>query len=79
MSDERVAALEAHREGDKASLERMSGKLDTVAADVAEIKLRLAGQSGFLAGVLAIILPVWTFITIAIGYAWDWWQSGHQQ
>jgi hypothetical protein len=76
VSDERVAALEAHREGDQAAIEKMAKQLDNVAADVSEIKLGLARQKGFLAGVLAVLLPIWTFITLAVGAAWDWWQSG---
>lgn len=80
MSDERVAALEAHREGDQAAIEKMAKQLDTVAADVSEIKLGLARQKGFLGGVLAVLLPIWTFITLAVGAVWEWWQSGgHQQ
>lgn len=68
--------MEAHREGDQAAIEKMAKQLDTVAADVSEIKLGLAKQKGFLAGVLAVLLPIWTLITIAAGSAWEWWQNG---
>jgi len=77
--DERVAALEAHRENDQAMLTKMSGQLDTVAQDVQTIRLGLEKQKGFLAGVLAVLLPIWTVVTLAVGYAWDWWQRGNHQ
>jgi hypothetical protein len=79
VSDERVAALEAHRQGDQAAIEKMAKQLDHVAADVSEIKLGLAKQKGFLAGVLAVLLPIWTFITIAVGSVWEWYQGGGSQ
>lgn len=76
MSAERIARLEAERESDHATIQDMSADLKQVRSDVAEIKLGIANQKGFLAGVLAVLLPIWTFITLAVGAAWDWWQSG---
>ena len=79
LPEERISALEAHRSNDQTVLQGVSDKLDTVAADVQAIKLGLEGQKGFLKGMLAVLLPIWTLITIGVGYAWDWWQSGNQQ
>lgn len=74
--DERVAALEAHREGDQKMLADMSDKLDTVAADVLAIKLGLEGQKGFIKGMLAVLLPLWSLVTAGALAAWEWWKSG---
>jgi hypothetical protein len=75
VSDERVAALEAHRENDQATLQDMSGKLDTVAEDVQTIKLYLEKQKGFIAGCLFILLPLWSVITGLAIAAWNWWKD----
>jgi hypothetical protein len=81
--DERVAALEAHRENDVKLLTEMSGKLDTVADDVLAIKLGLEGQKGFMKGVLAVLLPIWSLVTagflVVAKAVWDWWQRGGNQ
>ena len=73
MSDERIATLEAHREGDQATLSRMAEQLDTVADDVQTIKLQLEKQKGFFAGMMFILLPIWSAITAAAIALWDRW------
>jgi hypothetical protein len=79
VSDERVAALEAYRQGDKAVMQDVSDKLDAVATDVATIKLQLEKQKGFIAGCLAILVPIWAVIlatiTWAASAAYEWWKT----
>lgn len=75
MSDERVAALEAHREGDQAAIEKISKQLETVAADVSEIKLTLARQKGFVAGVVAVAVLAWSFVLFIATTAWQWFKG----
>jgi hypothetical protein len=76
--DERVAALEAHRENDVKLLTEMSGKLDTVVSKVTTIELQLAKQKGFLAGVMFVLLPIWSAITVAVSTYWDKWTGQGQ-
>lgn len=71
MSEERVAALEAYREGDKEVLREVSDKLDTVATDVQTIRMQLEKQKGFFAGCMFILLPIWSVITAVVISLWD--------
>jgi hypothetical protein len=73
VSDERIATLEAQREGDQATLIRMAEQLDTVADDVQAIKMQMEKQKGFLAGMMFILLPIWSAITAAAIALWDKW------
>lgn len=72
-SDERVAALEAHRQNDQALLSDVSEKLDAVALDVQTIRVQLEGQKGFFKGVMFVLLPIWSAITAAAISLWDRW------
>jgi hypothetical protein len=78
MTDERIARLEAQREGDQATLESLSEKFDVVAKDVQEIKLSLSGQKGFIKGMLFVLLPIWSAITIGAQTIWERVTQGHQ-
>lgn len=69
--DERVSALEAHRMGDQRQLTDITTKLDTLDSKVDQINLRLSRQAGFVAGVMAVVLPVWSVLTVAAGSIWD--------
>lgn len=75
MSDERIAALEAHRQGDQVVLQDVKDKLDEVASDVQEIKMGLQKQKGFIAGVLFVLVPIWGAIVAGALAAWEWWKS----
>lgn len=76
MSDERIAVLETHREGDQKMLTEMSAKLDTVADDVQTIRRQMERQKGFIAGCLFILVPIWSAIVAAGMAAWEWWKAG---
>lgn len=77
MSPEsRIAVLESQREEDKEVMKEVSGKLDTVIADVQTIRLGMEKQKGFIAGCLFVLVPIWSAIVAGAMAAWDWWQSG---
>jgi hypothetical protein len=69
--DERVAVLEANRVMDKEQLDRLEKKLDGVKMDITVIKENTQRQKGFMAGVLFVILPLWSVVTIFVSHAWD--------
>jgi hypothetical protein len=69
--DERVAVLEANRVMDKEQLDRLEKKLDGVKMDISVIKENTQRQKGFMAGVLFVVLPLWSIITIFVQNTWD--------
>lgn len=75
-TDQRVSTLEAHRQGDQGQLAEIKTQLATLDGKVDEINLRLAGQRGFVAGMMAIVLPLWSVVTIAAGSIWQWVTGG---
>lgn len=53
--EERVAVLET-------KLETAVEKLDTIEQNTADIKDSMAKQRGFIAGILAVLTPIWAVI-----------------
>jgi hypothetical protein len=72
MSDtERVVRLETLRETDSQVVSELKDKLDEVHADVQDIKATLGRQKGFIAGMLFILVPIWTAMAAMIASLWD--------
>jgi hypothetical protein len=71
VSDERVTRLETHREGDQAVIAHLSRQVDEIHTDVQEIKRQLDRQKGFFAGMMFILLPIWSAFTAAAITFWD--------
>lgn len=53
--EERVAILET-------KLETAVEKLDSIEANTADIKDTLSKQRGFIAGILAVLTPIWAVV-----------------
>ena len=70
MTAERVSALEAHHEHTARRLKAIEGKLDQVHTDLGEIKTALTRQKGFIAGMMAVIVPLWSLFVAAAITLW---------
>jgi hypothetical protein len=77
MSDERIARLEAQREGDQATLEGLSDKFDAMAKDVQEIKQTIAGQKGYFRGVTTTVVAAWSVVLLVLQSLWDKFAHGN--
>jgi len=65
MSDvERLATLES-------DTRYVKQKLDKIDSDVEEIKRGLNKQKGFIAGIMFVIVPVWTAAIVFAREMWD--------
>lgn len=62
---ERLATLEAE-------MKTLTEKLDSIDSDLKDIKETLSKQRGFIAGVLAVLAPLWG-IAVLIGH--NLWNS----
>jgi hypothetical protein len=71
VSDERMVRLETQRENDQADIADLKTKVDEIHADVQIIKQGIEKQKGFLAGMMFILLPIWSGITAAAIAFWD--------
>ena len=70
---ERVAKLEAHRETDNIAIRDLTDKVDATLVAVQDIQQKLSKQSGFIAGVMCVVLPLWSVLTAAALTFWDKW------
>jgi hypothetical protein len=72
MSDtERVIRLETLRETDSQVVNELKDKLDEVHKDVQIIKSIMGRQKGFVAGMLFILVPIWTAMAAMVASLWD--------
>lgn len=71
MSIERISVLETHRENDALRLRTIEQKLDLVHNDLGEIKATLTKQRGFIAGMMAVIVPLWSLVVAAGVALWQ--------
>jgi hypothetical protein len=67
---ERVAALEARHDNQDDRIRRIEAKLDQVAADTSEIRHTLQRQRGFVSGMIAVILPIWSVLLAGVVVLW---------
>jgi hypothetical protein len=68
---ERVMRLETLRETDSQVVNELKDKLDEVHSDVQDIKATLGRQKGFIAGMLFILVPIWTAMAAMVASLWD--------
>lgn len=68
---DRVTRLETLRETDKQTVDEIKDKLDEVHRDVQIIKATLGRQKGFIAGMLFILVPIWTAMAAMVASLWD--------
>jgi hypothetical protein len=74
MSDqnvERIAKLEQRQEHIIETLTRLEPKVDVTKEDIAAIREHLSHQKGFFSGVMFVILPVWSAITLFAQNLWE--------
>ena len=70
---ERVTRLETFRETDNISIQSLTGKVDDTLKIVQDIQHQLSRQKGFFAGVLFVLLPIWSMLTAVALSMWDKW------
>jgi len=70
---DRVTKLETYRETDHCSIEALTEKVDDTLAIVQDIQQQLSKQKGFFAGVLFVLLPIWSMLTAVALSMWDKW------
>lgn len=62
---ERIATLET-------KIELLLQKTEAIETDVAAIKTSMNQQRGFVAGMLAILAPLWAVLIYAANRAWEY-------
>ena len=73
---ERIAVLETQHIASATKLQEISDTVATIDGKVDAINQKLARQAGFMAGVMAILLPIWSGVTLVAGAMWDKISSG---
>ena len=68
---ERIAVLETQHLNSATKLQEISDSVEMIHGKVDEINQKLARQAGFMAGMMAVLLPIWSGITILAGIVWD--------
>jgi len=68
---ERIAVLETQHGMQEAKLHEISQTVAVIDSKVDEINQKLAKQAGFMAGVMAILFPIWSCVTIVAGTLWE--------
>jgi hypothetical protein len=63
--------LETQHIDSATKLQEISDTVATIDGKVDAINQKLARQAGFMAGVMAILLPIWSGVTLVVGAMWD--------